>query len=227
MGDQELEREKVGVIYQGDAFGELLRRGVKAAMDAASLTPVAEASYKPGDVDFSSQVARMRQAGAELVVIATVVRETIGVMAEVKKIGWNDVKILTAQPGRTQIIAVLGKDAVEGLYGIGSWQIPYADTAAPNVKAWVENFRKRFNTAPDENAMLAYSYTDWFVKGVQAAGRGLTAESFTKAIQGVSQEDFMTYQRATFKANHAEPQVVRIEQVQKGRWTAVSPFIGN
>lgn len=219
--------KKVGVIYQGDAFGELLRRGVKAAMDAASLTPVAEASYKPGDVDFSSQVARMRQAGAELVVIATVVRETIGVMAEVKKIGWNDVKVLTAQPGRTQIVALLGKDAVEGLYGIGSWNIPYADTAAPNVKAWVENFRKRFNTAPDENAMLAYSYTDWFVKGVQAAGRGLTADSFTKAMQGVSQEDFMTYQRASFKANHAEPQVVRIEQIQKGRWTAVSPFIGN
>ena len=34
-------------------------------------------------------------------------------------------------------------------------------------------------------------------------------------------------QRAGFKANHAEPQVVRIEQIQKGRWTAVSPFIGN
>lgn len=218
--------KKVGVIYQGDQFGELLRAGMKRAMDAAGLQPVAEASYKPGDVDFSSQVARMRQADAELVVLATVVRETVGVMAEVKKLGWSNVRVMTAQPGRTQIVARLGKDAVEGLYGISSWPI-LAPDASPQVQAFVASFKKRFNADPDENAMLAYSYTDWFIKGLQAAGRSLTAESFVKAVRATAHEDFMTFQRSSFRNNHMEPQVVRVEQIKGGRWVPVSGFVGN
>jgi ABC-type branched-subunit amino acid transport system substrate-binding protein len=218
--------KKIGLIYQGDALGELLRRGFKAAMDGAGLQPVAEASYKPGDIDFSSQVARMRQAGAELVMIATVTRETIGIMAEVKKIGWNDVRVLTASPGRTSIVVLLGKEAVEGLYGLGVWQLPYAETASAGTKAWIESYRKRFNNAvPDENSMIAYSYMDWFMKGVQTAGRNLTTDSFVKAMATVAQEDFMTYSRVTFKNNHLDPELVYIEQVKGGRWVPVSSQI--
>lgn len=218
--------KKIGVIYQGDQFGELLRAGMKRAMDAAGLQPVAEASYKPGDVDFSSQVARMRQADAELIVLATILRETIGVMAEVKKLGWTNVRVMTAQPGRTQIVARLGKDAVEGLYGISSWPI-LAPDASPAVQAFVASFRKRFNADPDENAMLAYSYTDWFIKSLQAAGRNLNADAFVKAARSTPHEDFMTFQRASFRNNHQEPQVVRVEQIKGGRWTPVSGFVGN
>jgi branched-chain amino acid transport system substrate-binding protein len=215
--------KKIGVIYQADGFGELVRKGVKTALDAHGLTPVAEASYKPGDIDFSSQVARVRAGGADLVFLATIIRETVGVMAEIKKVGWSDVRVLTAVPGRTQIVAALGKDAVEGLHGIGTWKLHYADTAPDNVKQWFASYKKRFSIDADENAMNAYSYADWFVKGVQAAGRTLTHETFSKAMQSVTQEDFMTYRRVGFKNNHLDPEVVVIDQVKGGKWTSVSP----
>lgn len=217
--------KKIGLIYQGDALGELLRKGFKTAMDAAGMQAVAEASYKPGDIDFSSQVARMRQAGAELVMIATVTRETIGIMAEVKKIGWNDVRVLTASPGRTSIVVLLGKAAVEGLYGLGVWRIAYPQTASASTKAWMDNYHKRFNLSSDENAMVAYSYMDWFLKGVRAAGRTLTTDSFIKAMATVAQEDFSTYNRVTFKNNHIDPELVYIEQVKGGHWVPVSSEI--
>ena len=217
--------KKVGVIYQGDAYGELVRRGIKVAMDAAGMQPVAEAAYKPGDVDFSSQVARMRQAGADLVVLATVLRETIGVMAEVKKIGWTDVKVLASNAARTSVVVLLGKEAVEGLYGLGAWRMVYPDSAAAGVKAWAESYRKRFNLNPDENAMVSYSYTDWFLKGVQAAGRNLTTDNFVKAMGSVTHEDFTTYSRLSFKNNHLDPEVIHIEQVKGGRLIPVSPEI--
>lgn len=213
---------KVGVIYQEGPLGDLVRRGVKSALDTAGLQPVAEASYKAGDIDFSSQVARMKNAGADLVVLATITRETIGVMAEVKKLGWKEVKVLANIPGRTQIVAALGKDAVEGLYGIGGWKLYYPDNAPDSVKKWVESYKKRFNADPDENSMVAYSYTDWFMKGVQGAGRTLSAESLAKALQSVGQEDFMTYRKIGFKGNHADPEVVEIDQIKNGRWVSVS-----
>lgn len=219
--------KKVGFVFQEGPFGDLVRRGVKTALDAANLQVAAEAGYKPGDIDFSSQVARMKAAGVDLIVAATVVRETVGVMAEVKKLNWTDVKVLTVLPGRSTIVALLGKNQVEGLYGIGGWKLNYADSAPPDAKKVMDAYRKKFNTDPDENALNAYSYTDWFIKGLQAAGRNLTAEGFVKAIAGVAQEDFTTYGKMTFTNNHAGPEMVEIDQVKGGRWVSVTkPMTG-
>ena len=68
--------------------------GVKSAVQANGLTLVAEAGYKVADIDFSSQVARMKAAGTDLIVIATVTRDTVGIMAEIKKLGHENVQPL-------------------------------------------------------------------------------------------------------------------------------------
>ena len=218
--------KRVGVIYQEGPLGDLVRRGVAQAMKEYGLQPVAEASYKAGDIDFSSQVQRMKAANADLILAATITRETIGIMSEVKKLGWNDVRVLTANPGRTSIVAVLGKDAVDGLYGIGTWNIYYPDSAPEAVKKWMESYRKRFpNQILDENAMLSYSYTDLFVKAVAAAGRDLTAESFGKAVAAIPYDDFMSYARGTFRGNHMMPEGARVELLKGGRWSSVSPLL--
>ena len=219
--------KKVGFIFQEGPFGDLVRRGVKTALDAHGLTLAAEAGYKAGDIDFSSQVARMKAAGVDLIVAATVIRETIAVSGEVKKLGWNDVKVLTVLPGRSTIVATLGKTAVEGLYGIGGWKLNYADSAPADAKKVMDAYKKKFNVDPDENALNAYSYTDWFIKGLQAAGRNITAEGFVKAIGGVTQEDFTTYGKMSFTSNHAGPEMVEIDQVKGGRWVSLTkPMTG-
>ncbi len=219
--------KKIGFIFQEGPFGDLVRRGLNSAVAGTGVQVAAEAGYKPGDIDFSSQVARMKAAGVDMILISTVIRETIGVMAEVKKLGWNEVKVLTALPGRSTIVAALGKGVVEGLYGIGGWKLNYPDSAPPEAKKVMDAFKKKFNLDADENALNAYSYTDWFVKGLQAAGRNLTAEGFVKAITGIAQEDFTTYARMSFTNNHAGPEMVEIDEVKGGRWVAVTkPMTG-
>ncbi len=218
-----LGAKKVAAIYQGDAFGELLLKGYKEALAVHGLASVGEASYKPGDLDFSSQVARVRNAGADLVVLATITRETVGVMNEIRKIGWKDVKVLASVPGTTNIVLRLGKDATEGLYGTANWRFHYADSAPAPVKAWIESYKKRFNADPDENAMMAYTYADWFVKALEATGRDLTTEKFAAALAKVSHEDAFGNPKASFKDNHIAPETVQIMQVKNGRWTPVSP----
>ena len=217
--------KKLGLIYPVDALGELLRRSFRTAMGAAGLQPVAEASYRPGNRDFSAQVARMREVGAEVVMIAAATRETIGIMSEVKRIGWSEARFLAAAAARTSIVIALGKDAVEGLYGVGTWRMVHADSASGHARAWIEAYRRRFGLTPDENAAVAYSYTDWFVKGIREAGRNLTAETFIRAMGNVAQDDFSTYRRVGFRNNHIDPEVVRIEQVRGGRWVGASPDI--
>lgn len=215
--------KKIGVIYQEGPFGDLVRAGMNTALKQANLTVAAEAAWKAGDIDFSSQVAKMKAANVDVILAGTIVRETVGVMAEVKKIGWKEVKVLTTLPGRSGIVALLGKDAVEGMYGIGGWQLHAADTANTDAKKFMASYKQKFNADPDENAANAYSYTDWFVKSVQAAGRGLTAESFSKAAQGVSHQDFTTYSKQNFVGNHVEPEFASIDLIKGGKWVQQVP----
>lgn len=214
--------KKVGFIYQEGPLGALMGAGVKKALSARGMAYAAEAGYKAGDIDFSSQVARMKAADTDMIVIATITRETIGIMAEVKKLGWNNVKVVTGVPGRTGIVLQLGKETVEGLYGVGTWKLFTAEDSPPAVKTWFATYKKKYNIEPDENALLAYYYTDMFVKSVQAAGRALTADKVAKHLQTASFEAPIFYDKLSFQNGHLVPEAVEIDQVQKGKWTSVS-----
>ena len=213
---------RVGYIYQEGPLGALVGEGVKKALASKNMGYAAEAGYKPGDIDFSSQVARMKAADVDLIVIATITRETVGIMAEVKKLGWNNVKVLTANPGRTGIVLTLGKDTVEGLYGVGTWKLYTADSGPAPVKAWFAAYKKKFNSEPDENALLAYSYTDIFVKAVQGAGRDVTSDKVVKYLQTNSFEGPLFYAKQSFSGNHFGPEYVEIDQIKGGAWTSLT-----
>ena len=213
---------KVGYIYQEGPLGALMGAGVKQALTTKGMAYAAEAGYKAGDIDFSSQVARMKAADVDLIVIATITRETIGIMAEVKKLGWNTVKVITGNPGRTGIVLQLGKDNVEGLYGVGTWKL-FTPTSGPDgVKKWFADYKKKYTNEPDENALLSYAYTDMFVKAVQGAGKDLTADKVVKYLQTNSFEHPIFYEKQTFKGNHQGPEFVEIDQVKGGAWTSLT-----
>jgi ABC-type branched-subunit amino acid transport system substrate-binding protein len=219
--------QKVGYIFQEGPFGELLGAGVKAAMQAKGMTLAAQAGYKVGDLDFSSQVARMQAAGVDLIVTATIIRETIGVAAEIKKAGLTNVKMLTGTPGRINLVALLGKQAVEGIYGVGTWNPIIPQKGPADVQAWAAKFKSKYSLDPDETGLLAYAYTDWFVKAVESAGRDLTSDKVVAALRASSHSNPIYYDTKKFVNNHAMPESVKVEQIKDGAWTAVSPLFND
>jgi len=216
---------KIGFIYQEGPFGDLLGAGVKEAMAAHKLELAAQASYKPGDIEFSSQVARMKEAGVELIVCATITRETVGVATEIKKIGWTGVKMLTGAPGRTVLVSQLAKDAGEGMYGVGGWHSIIASDAPDPIKTWGDSYKRRFNLDPDENALLAYAYADWFVRAAQSAGKDLTTDSMVKAVAATTSNHPVFYTEEMFEKGHISPEATKVEQIQGGKWVPVSDLL--
>ena len=91
------------------------------------LKPASVTSYKRGVSDFSAQVSKMKADGCDLVLLGTVIRETIGAMSEAKKLGW-DVTFLGATPTNVMEIPQLGKEVVEGLYAAAGFEVPYEDS---------------------------------------------------------------------------------------------------
>lgn len=110
---QEKGSKKPCVIYQDDEFGKNVLDGFNQAVADAKLTAASTTSYKRGASDFSSQVAKMKSDGCDLVVLGTIVRETVGVMMEGRKIGFAPVYFGSTAANVVEVPA-LGKDVTEG-----------------------------------------------------------------------------------------------------------------
>lgn len=80
---------KIGAIYQADAVGQGVKRGVDAAMEAAGTTVVAEASADATSQDLTAQVTAMRRAGATHVVLGLGPGATIAAVGAVSSLGYD------------------------------------------------------------------------------------------------------------------------------------------
>lgn len=82
--------KKVCVNYQDDEFGLEVLRGTEAGLKAAKMTLTEKTSYKRGATDFSSQVAKLKAAECDLVVLGTIIRGTVGTMPRRARLASSD-----------------------------------------------------------------------------------------------------------------------------------------
>src|ERR1700729_2520233 len=128
--------KKPCLMHQDDEYGRSVLQGFNEQLAAMKVTPASITSYKRGASDFSAQIAKMKSDGCDMVMLGTVIRETIGAMGEARKLGW-DVTFLGATPTNVLEVPMLGKDTVEGLYAASGLAIRYKDTARGKGTAWV------------------------------------------------------------------------------------------
>ncbi|MEW5888701.1 MAG: ABC transporter substrate-binding protein [Pseudomonadota bacterium] len=218
--------KKPGILYQDDDFGYDVLRGLEAALKEANLPLCEKVTYKRGATDFSSQVARLKAAGCDFLVLGTVVRETIGTMAEARKIGW-DVPMLVSPAAYTAQIPQLGGKITEGLYGLVLTPHPYPDDANKQLSAWIAEYKKRFNSEPNTWSVLGYVAADIFVAAAQKAGPNLTAQSFAAALEGLNRtRDYFGSPNFSFsKTDHLGNRSVRIAQIRNGKWENITDYM--
>ena len=216
---------KVCTIYQDDDFGLEVQRGAEAAMSTLKMELTEKTSFKRGATDFSSQVARMRATGCELVVLGTIIRETIGTMAEARKTGFNPV-FLGSSAAYSDLIHKLGGKAVEGLYATMTVQNPYLDDTAQALRFWATKYKTRFNEDPAVFSAYGYIVIDAFIAIAQKAGPNLTTDNFIKAM------DTMTFPADIFGSPPSSygptkrlgSNASRLSQITDGKWKVVSDY---
>lgn len=103
---------QVGVIYQGDAYGEEGLAAVEHAVaelgdDVVQL--VATASYSPSDEDFTSHVQKMRDAGAELVWLHDTPRQTAAILGVAAQQGYDAQFMSTYSGFASALVEPLGE----------------------------------------------------------------------------------------------------------------------
>src|SRR3954462_10350047 len=174
--------KKPCVMHQDDEYGKNVLDGFTQQLEALKVQPASITSYKRGVSDFSAQIAKMKSDGCDLVVLGTIIRETIGAMGEAKKLGW-DVTFLGATPTNVLEVPALGKETVEGLYAAAAFEIPYEDTAKGKVKEWLANYKKMFGTDANTQAIIGYNAIVTFAHYVNKAGKDLTGQKLLDALE--------------------------------------------
>ncbi len=214
--------KKPCIMHQDDEYGKNVLDGFNQQLEAMKVQPASITSYKRGASDFSAQVAKMKSDGCDLVLLGTVIRETIGAMTEARKLGW-DVTFLGATPTNVLEVPTLGKENVEGLYAAAAFEIPYEDTAKGKVKDWLANYKKMFGTDANTQAIIGYNAVETFAHYANKAGKDFTGQKMLDALEdGDSFQDIFSSPPTKFsKTNHLATTVTQIQLIKNGRWVLV------
>jgi branched-chain amino acid transport system substrate-binding protein len=222
---KEKNAKKVCTLYQDDEFGLEVVRGAEAGLKTIGMELAEKTSFKRGATDFSSQVARMKAANCDFVVLGTIIRETIGTIAESRKTAFAPT-FMGSSAAYTDLIHKLGGPAMNGLYAAMTLQHPYLDDASQPVRFWANKYKTKFNEDPTVFSAYGYTIMDTFIRALEKAGSNLTTESFIKAMDTMqAPPDIFGGPAMSFSpGKRLGSNESRVSQITDGRWRVVSDY---
>ncbi|HWS76178.1 MAG TPA: ABC transporter substrate-binding protein [Quisquiliibacterium sp.] len=232
LGLKELLRSKgykrVGILYQDDEFGMEVLRGAEKALGDAKMTLVEKTTYKRGATEFGSQMQKLRASNPDLIVLGTIVRETIGAMAAGRQLGIT-ADFFGSSAAYMPAVAKAGGKAVDGLIATSETPTPYRDDPKNSklLNDWMDQYQARFKEEADLWSVAGWHLVDMFVKAAEKAGPNLSSDSFVQALET------MVYPRSflgtpeygwspTVRQGNMQ---TRLQQIRSGRWVTISDFL--
>ncbi len=223
---KEKNAKKVCTMYQDDEFGLEVKRGAEEGLKTLNMTLAAETTYKRGATDFASQMQRLASEQCDMVVLGTIIRETIGGIATARRLGFNPT-FIGSSAAYTDLIHKLGGPAMNGLYATMTVQHPYLDAASQPIRFWATKYQTKFNEEPTVFSVYGYGSIDAFLRAAGKAGPNLTTDSFIKAMDTMKiPPDIFGSAEMTFSpTKRLGSNATRLSQLQDNRWKVVSDYM--
>ncbi len=218
--------KNVCVMYQDTDFGKEILEGAEEQTKKLGIKIVEKTAHKPTDSDFTAPITKLREAKCDLIAMGTIVKDSIVPYTTARKAGWNDVIFLGS--AAVYDLVVGAAQGMDGFYGMGLTEMPYADSEHPKVKAFVEAYKKKWNIDPNIGAVYGYVAADLTVQGLTNAGKDLTTDSFVKGLEAIKDyHDIFNGPPVSFGPNIRQgANSSFLAEVKGGRWTRVTQPIG-
>lgn len=177
-----MDTPSIACIYQDDTPGHDWLSGVRIAAGHFGID-VLNLPYRRGAVDFSSQIARCKDAGISHVTMFTIIREPAMILKEAQRQQYRAV-FITSHSSMGSTVLDLAGDAVEysnGLYGFGVvYDFGSEDPAMLEYKSVATAYNVEY-----EDFMHLYGYMGAAVlaEGLRRAGKNLTRNGLISALE--------------------------------------------
>lgn len=220
---KETGAKEVCSMYFPSDFGLEVYEGTKEKAEELGLKYAAETTHKPDDQDFVGSLTKLREAGCDIVSTAVGVRQTIVILGTAKKLGWNDVAFIGSSAGFNTAVAKVPGGVTEGYYAAAGWSDLEARIGSnEELKKWAEGFKAAFGEDPGTAAQLGRTAAVTLVKGLEAAGKDLTPESFKTGMETVEFDDPIGDVKVKYGPDdHQGGDAIIISKIEGGMWKEV------
>lgn len=219
----------VAFVHSTTAFGKDPIANSVARAKELGIEVVENIATKPGSVNVSGAVLKLRRANPDYVIFHGYVLAPINqFMEQLRQMGMDTHFMGTFWSSTDLIIQKLG-EAANGYMAVAPYSYFDSGATGPMLNAAREMVKK--NQDKDFNASLAY-LQGWFngmvwakiIEDTLDAGKPLTADNLMTALESIENWDTGGIMGTVSVKNHSFP-VGRIYQVQDGQFAPVSDWI--
>ncbi len=214
------------VMYQDTDFGKEILEGANEQAKKLGVKVVETAPHKPTDQDFTASLTKLKAAGCDLIAMGTIVRDTIIPYSAARKSGWTDVAFLGS--AATYDLVVGAAPGMDGFYGMGLTEMPYADSEVPTVKKFVADYKAKFNIDPNIGSVYGYVAADLTAVAIKNAGKDLTVDTFVGGLEAIKgYRDIFNGPEVTFGPKIRQgANSSFLAEVKGGKWVRMTQPIG-
>jgi branched-chain amino acid transport system substrate-binding protein len=151
-----LQLKKVAILWDVKSdYSKGLKDYFTTAYTGMGGTIVGDQSYSSGDQDFRAQLTALKAKNPEAIFVPGYYTEAGLIARQAREIGFKG-PLLGGDGWESSKLIEIGGDAMNGCYYSNHWALDAPDT---NLKNFVAEYKKKFNTDPDAIGGLAYDAT--------------------------------------------------------------------
>ncbi|HWC46908.1 MAG TPA: ABC transporter substrate-binding protein [Casimicrobiaceae bacterium] len=218
---------KIGILMQDDAYGKNYYDGLIQGLGPASSKVVDVEKYDATQTDVSSQIVKLKAAGANVVAIFALPTQTITALVVITKIGWHPTAFVNNVSASPLFMALAQKSGanVDGDISATYLQdtINNPGTAAAKLyKSIITKYDPGANLI-DANNLYGVASAWTFVKALSMAGKNPTRSSFMNALTHMNYKNPYLYPGLKMVTTPTERFPIDqqiLEQWKNGSWHA-------
>jgi len=157
---------RVAIIRANDRYGRVGILHFTRTSTRIGFPVIIEERFLPGEADFSSQLARIKNASPDAILIWGNAMESGLILKQIREMGMNQPVFGSDRMVNPEFLQIAGKYA-EGVVATCQYN---PDSNDPKSKAFKASYIKRFGQEPDVFAAHAYDGTNILIEAIQKAG---------------------------------------------------------
>lgn len=203
---KKLGAKRIALAYQNDDFG---KEGYQAVKDQVGkydgVEIVEEVNYQAGDVEFSAQAKKLKNANPDAIFAFAVTEPAANLKKAIHKIGLRDAAFFASSVGAndTNLFNLAGEEVWNGT--ITSAVFPMPDQSDDqDMELYIKQFSKDYPNEPLAGyAQIGWAAAQVFAEAVKRTEGNLNWDNFLKSFYTFDNWQGSMYEGVTFsKGNH-------------------------